>query len=162
MKPVILCVEDESEVRDAVIRDLSEFEPFFRIEETEDVPEAREVVDALLAAGEPLALILCDHVLPGENGVEFLISLNQREDTQGIRKVLLTGQAGHEDTIRAINQAKLDHYLSKPWGKDELVQTVREQLTEYVLSREESLMPYVQILDGPRLMEAMSTRQPGW
>ena len=162
MKPVILCIEDEPEVREAVVRDLSEFEAFFQIEEAEDIPEAREIVEASLQAGTPVALVFCDHVLPGENGVEFLVQLNQRKETQSIRKVLLTGQAGHEDTIRAVNEAGLDHYLGKPWTRESLVETARTQLTEFVLGRDDSLMPYVQILDGPRLLEAMSKRLPGW
>ena len=68
MKPVILCIEDEPEVREAVLRDLAEFEEVFQIEEAEDVPEAREIVEDSLKAGIPVALVFCDHVLPGENG----------------------------------------------------------------------------------------------
>ena len=39
-KVVILCVEDESEVKDAVVRDLEVFASVFRIEAAEDVAEA--------------------------------------------------------------------------------------------------------------------------
>ena len=70
--------------------------------------------------------------------------------------MLLTGQAGHEDTIRAINQADLDHYISKPWTEEGLHSVVRDQLTEYVLHNVENVLPYVAILDGPRLLERVA------
>ena len=70
--------------------------------------------------------------------------------------MLLTGQAGHEDTIRAINQADLDHYISKPWTPAELHAVVREQLTEYVLQNVEDVLPYVAMLDGARLLERVA------
>jgi two-component system chemotaxis response regulator CheY len=31
------------------------------------------------------------------------------------RKILLTGQANHADTIRAVNEAHIDNYFEKPW-----------------------------------------------
>lgn len=162
MKPMILCVEDEAEVREAVRRDLREFESHFRIEEAGDIPEAREVVQDALDRGEPLALVLCDHMLPGESGVDFLVELNRREETRSASKVLITGQAGQPDTIRAVNEAGLDHYFAKPWTREDLVPVVRTLLTDFVLSRDEDLRPYVATLDGPRILEAMSRRQPGW
>ena len=71
--------------------------------------------------------------------------------------MLVTGQAGHEDTIRAINDGGLHHYISKPWKSENLVEIVRAQLTEFVLqSSEIDPMPYVAILDGPRLLEKIS------
>ena len=44
----------------------------------------------------------------------------------------MTGQAGLEDTVRAVNEANLDHYIAKPWDAEALQAIVREQLTEYV------------------------------
>ena len=60
------------------------------------------------------------------------------------------------DTIRAINQADLDHYISKPWTPEELHAVVREQLTEYVLRNVEDVLPYVAMLDGARLLERVA------
>ncbi len=88
-------------------------------------------------------------------GTDFLIELHDRPETAPARKILLTGQAGHEDTIRAINEADLDHYISKPWTEEELHSVVREQLTEYVLKNVENVLPYVAILDGARLLERL-------
>ncbi len=159
MSPLlILCVEDEPEVRDALARDLEPYQPLFRVEMTEDVPDAKDVLAESRHRGERLALILCDHLLPGENGVEFLIELNHDSDTEHARKVLVTGQAGLEDTIRAVNEADLDHYIAKPWTPEELHAAVREQLTEYVIEQEENLLPYVSLLDGQRIMDVLRDR----
>ncbi|MDJ0923107.1 MAG: response regulator [Acidimicrobiia bacterium] len=153
---VILCIEDEDEVRDAVVRDLEVFEPTFLVEMAEDADDARAVVNELEAAGEEIALVIADHRLPGMQGTDFLIELHGDPETARARKVLLTGQAGHEDTIRAINRANLDHYISKPWTEQELHSVVREQLTEYVLRNVEDVLPYVAMLDGPRLLERVA------
>lgn len=155
---VILCVEDEAEVRDALVRDIQPFTQIFRIEEAENAADAREAVSQSLDAGRQLALVLCDHMLPGESGVDFMVALNADTRTNPARKVLVTGQAGLADTIKAVNEAGLDYYIAKPWSRENLQGIVREQLTEYVIEHVEDLLPFVSILDGPRLLEAMKDR----
>ena len=153
---VILCIEDEDEVRDAVVRDLEVFEPTFLVEMAEDADDGRQVVEEVVAARDEIALVIADHRLPGMQGTDFLIELHADPKTAKSRKVLLTGQAGHEDTIRAINEAGLDHYISKPWTEEELHSVVREQLTEYVLRNVEDVLPYVATLDATRLLERVA------
>lgn len=153
---VILCIEDEDEVRDAVVRDLEVFEPAFTVEMAEDADDARQVVQEVAAAGDRIALVIADHRLPGMQGTDFLIELHEHKETHAARKVLLTGQAGHEDTIRAINEAGLDHYISKPWKEAELHSVVRDQLTEFVLEEVDDLLPFIATLDGPRLLERLA------
>jgi two-component system chemotaxis response regulator CheY len=154
----ILIVEDEPEVRDALIRDVAPFEGLFRIEAAEDVDDAHAALHALQAAGQDVALVLCDHLLPGVHGVDFLIELNEDPRMRAARKVLVTGQAGLEDTIRAVNDADLDHYIAKPWDDEALQAIVREQLTEYVSRWVDDLLPYVPVLDGSRLMAVVAAR----
>lgn len=156
----ILVLEDEPEVRAAIVRDLEPFAGRFGIEATEDAAEARELIAELNDAGHAVGLILCDHLLPGMRGTDFLVELDADPLTRPMRKVLLTGQAGHEDTIRAINEGGLDHYVAKPWTVDGLRDVVRSQLTDYVLVNSDDLLPYVQVLDGSRLLAAVSER--GW
>ena len=155
---VILVVEDEPGVRDAVIRDLGDFEPLFRIEPAEDAADAQAAIEECATANQEIALIIADHLLPGTHGTDFLVEVHGTEAGKNIRKILLTGQAGHEDTIRAINQAGLNHYVAKPWTRDELVTVVKEQLTDYVLDTAPDLLPYVATLDGTRLLEAIADR----
>ena len=154
----ILVVEDEPEVREAIMRDLREFADDFLIEAAEDVDDAKDVLGQLAESGAAVGLILCDHLLPGERGVDFLIELNEDAATAPIRKVLVTGQAGLEDTVRAVNQANLDHYIAKPWTPEDLQATVRDQLTDFVIDEWDDLLAYVSILDGARLMAVIAER----
>ena len=100
------------------MRDIAPFAGICRIEEAEDAADARAAVAQCLSAGEQLALVLCDHMLPGESGVDFLVALDAEERTRPARKVLVTGQAGLDDTVKAVNQADLDYYIAKPWTKE--------------------------------------------
>lgn len=158
-KLTMLCVEDEPEVRDAIARDLDVFTPHLRVECAEDVADARQVMQECERDGDPVGLALCDHVLPGESGVAFLVELHGHPETAPIRKVLITGQAGLDDTVKAVNEAGLHHYVAKPWAPDELQRVVRHQLTEFALSELDDLLPYVEVLEGERLLEAVSHRR---
>ena len=155
MKLAIVVVEDEPEVRDAVLGDLAPFADTVRIEPAEDVDDALEVVDEIDGDGDVVALILADHRLPGRSGVDMLVEMAGDERTADARKVLVTGQADQSDTIRAVNQAGLDYYIGKPWDPEELRAAVRDQLTEYVLEVGVDPLPYVSVLDGVRVMEAI-------
>jgi two-component system chemotaxis response regulator CheY len=155
---VILCIEDEPEVRASLVRDVEPFRKICRIDEAEDASDARNAVSQCLKANEQLALVLCDHLLPGELGVDFMVALNRDPKTRPARKVLVTGQAGLSDTIKAVNEAGLDYYVAKPWSREDLQDVVREQLTRYVIEHVDDLLPYVSTLDGARLLEAMKDR----
>lgn len=158
MRLAVVILEDEPEVRDAVARDLDPFADAVRIEPAEDVPDAREVTEEIAADGDVLAVVLADHRLPGESGVDFLVELARSPEHARVRTVLVTGQAGHEDTIRALNEAGLDHYIAKPWTADELQGTVRHQLTEFVLATGLDPLPHLRALDGARVMDLVRRR----
>ncbi len=154
----ILCIEDEQEVLDAVVRDLEKLEEQFPVETSTSAEEAREVIEKLLDDGKKIGLILCDHILPGDNGVELLIELHKNERTHESRKVLLTGQAGLDDTVRALNEARLHHYISKPWNREELLDVSVNLLTDFVIENEENLLPYMATLDTEKIFEHIRTR----
>lgn len=149
----IFVVEDEPEVLDAIVRDLEEFEDSFFIEMADSAEEARELISALTDDGHEIGLILCDHVLPGQNGVELLVEMQNDPSTKRTRKVLITGQAGLDETVRAVNEADLSHYIAKPWEKDELVDTARNLLTDYVLEQAENPMEFMSVLDSERIAD---------
>ncbi len=153
---VILVVEDEPEVRAAIVRDLAALTPGIRIDEAESVDDAEAAMSEAVAVGDRVGLVVADHRLPGRTGVDLLVSINASAETRPIRTVLLTGQAGHQDTIRAINEAGLDHYVAKPWDPDELVAIVRSLLTDFVIELGLDPLVHVKVLDGPRLLEAFS------
>lgn len=155
MRLTVLILEDEPAVRQAIERDLATFADTLRLEAAEDVSDAWQVLDEVDADGDRLALVLADHRLPGTTGVDFLVQLLDDERTAAVRKVLVTGQADQQDTIRAINEAGLHRFIAKPWEPDELREVVRDQLTEHVLEAGIDPLPHLRALDAARAMGAV-------
>ena len=158
MRLTVLILEDEPGVRDALQRDLDPFADVVRVEAAEDVPDAWAVVEEVVSDGDLLALVLADHRLPGTSGVDFLVQLADDPRTAGAAKVLVTGQADQADTIRAVNEADLDHYVAKPWDPEELRAVVRDQLTTHVLGHRIDPLPHLRALDAERVMPTLRQR----
>jgi len=155
----ILVVEDEPEVAEAVADALAPLETGIPVEVASSAEEAREIVAS--KQDHTLVLTLCDHVLPGKQGVDFLIELAGNPDTANTKKVLLTGQAGLEATIDAVNRAGLDRYIGKPWKDSELVDCARTLITDFVIENRLDLLRYMSVLDATRLAEAMRRGNEG-
>ena len=117
-KPVILTVDDEPEVGNAIERDLrSEFGRTFQIIKTTSGHEALDIVQQLKKRGDQIALFLTDQRMPEMEGTEFLeAAIRIYPDA---RKVLLTAYADTNAAINAINKLSLDQYLMKPWDPPE-------------------------------------------
>ncbi|MFN3258592.1 MAG: response regulator [Ilumatobacter sp.] len=150
---VIVVVEDEPEVRAAIVRDLAPLAGAVRVDEADTADDARAAMDEAAAGGDRVGLVLADHRLPGESGVDLLVWIHDQPTLQATRSILITGQAGHDDTIRAINHAGLDWYFAKPWDPEELVAVITQQLTTFVIEAGLDPLRYVASLDGPRLLE---------
>ncbi|MBY8071827.1 response regulator [Vibrio fluvialis] len=131
----IICVDDQREVLSAVLQDLEPLATWLNIEDCESAYEVLDLMDDLDAQGEHIALIISDHVMPGKTGVDLLTEVAEDSRFKGTKKVLLTGQATHSDTINAINAAGIDRYFEKPWNTKALVECVRSLVTEYVFER---------------------------
>lgn len=155
---VVLVIEDEPEVRAALVRDLEQAFSTIRVDQASDADDALAAMSEADDAGDRIGLILADHRLPGRSGVDLLIDLHDHEATRRIRKVLVTGQADQQDTIRAVNDADLDHYIAKPWDPAELVQVAVDQLTDFVLDVGLDPLAHMRDLDGARLAEAYAAR----
>lgn len=131
-KLYIVCVDDQRDVLHNVVRDLRIFSDWTEIEECESAAEAQELLDELAAEGQPVALVVCDHIMPGTSGVDFLAELADAGSLPHLKKILLTGQATHKDAIDAINRARIDFYLEKPWQSAKLQEVCRRLLTEFL------------------------------
>ncbi|WP_019613794.1 response regulator [Psychromonas ossibalaenae] len=147
----IICVDDEREVLESVSRDLAYFADMFNIEECESAFECEELLEELDAQQEYVGVIISDHVMPEKSGVELLTEVALDHRFLGTKKLLLTGLATQADTIRAINNAKLDNFLEKVWDPQELQQTVKELLTEYIVEKGLEYEDYIEKLDPPTL-----------
>lgn len=151
---LILCVDDEREVLDAVIHDLALFRSHFELEAAESVDEARAVVEEWESDGNKLALILCDHIMPGTLGVDFLVELNRRATR--CRQQRRPGSKLEATVFEAVNRGGLHYYLAKPWKLETLQEAVREQLTDYLLAEDgENAFHYAPLLNQARLFAAI-------
>jgi response regulator RpfG family c-di-GMP phosphodiesterase len=158
MRLAVLVLEDEPEVRGALVRDLAPLADDVRLEPAGDVEDARAALAEIAADGDVLAVVLADHRLPGTTGVDFLVELHAHGATAEVRKVLVTGQADQTDTIRAINEAGLVHYVAKPWDPQELIALTREQLTDFVLETGLDPLPHLRALQAERVLPLLRDR----
>lgn len=155
-KYYILIIEDEDPVRDAILRDVEIFEDLFPVEAVQSAEEAEEMIQEIESEGDKVAVMLCDHLLPVKNGVQLLVESMEYPATKHAKKILVTGQAGHEDTIEAINNAGLDFYVSKPWQTEHFQKVIKDELTAYVIKEPGlNVIQFMGILDAQKIAEYM-------
>lgn len=113
-KPIILTIDDEPQVLNAVGRDLrAHYGSDYQIVKAQSGAAALEAVKEFKQRDSPLALFLVDQRMPHMNGIEFLAEASKFYPQA--RKVLLTAYADTEVAILCINSIGLDQYLMKPW-----------------------------------------------
>jgi len=131
----IVCVDDEQAVLDQISAQLTRrFGSTHRVECAESAEEALQLIDEIFAAGDEVELVICDQVMPGMKGDRFLERLYQTRPH--VMKILLTGQAGLDSAIYAINNAGLHSYIEKPWEVEDLNLAIDSLLTQHRLRRD--------------------------
>ncbi|HET9406502.1 MAG TPA: FAD-dependent oxidoreductase [Candidatus Sulfotelmatobacter sp.] len=113
-KPVLLSVDDDSDVLRAIERDLrTQYGAEYRVIGSDSPAQAIELLKQLKTRSDNVALLLADQRMPNMNGVEFL--------QEGMRifpdakRALLTAYADTNAAISAINQASIHYFFMKPW-----------------------------------------------
>ena len=111
-------VDDDAQVLAAVRRDLrARYRESYTVISAPSGEEALTTIRELKARGDSLAMVLSDQRMPGMHGTELLA---RSLDVYPLaRRVLLTAYSDIDAAIKAINEAHLDHYLSKPWDPPE-------------------------------------------
>jgi thioredoxin reductase (NADPH) len=117
-KPVIMTIDDEPHVLNAIARDLqAHYQNDYRIVKARSGDEAMEAVAEFKRRNDPIALFLADQRMPMMSGVEFLEeAIKLYPET---KRVLLTAYADTDAAIASINAIGLDYYLMKPWDPPE-------------------------------------------
>ena len=135
----IICVDDEEGILTALRQQLgARFGRECQIEVAQSAKDALELVDDLEREGEQLAVVIADQIMPGMKGVDFLEEIHRRSPET--TKVLLTGQAGLDAVIAAINRAGLNRYIPKPWDEPDLRLTVESLLKSFRLHRQNATL----------------------
>ena len=117
-KPVLMIVDNDPQVLAAVRRDLrSRYRENYTVMGASSGGDALEAMRELKSRGDSLAMIISDQRMPGMMGSEVLAK--SRAIYPLARRVLLTAYSDIDAAVKAINEAHLDHYLSKPWDPPE-------------------------------------------
>lgn len=113
-KPILLSVDDDSDVLRAIERDLrSHYGAEYRVIGSDSPEKALEILKQLKVRSDSVALLLADQRMPRMNGVEFL-----QEGTRifpDAKRALLTAYADTSAAISAINEANIHYFFLKPW-----------------------------------------------
>src|SRR5215813_12834066 len=113
-KPVLLSVDDDTDVLRAIERDLrSQYGAEYRVIGTDSPEKALDILKQLKVRNDSVALMLADQRMPRMNGVEFL-----QEGMQifpEAKRALLTAYADTSAAISAINEANINYFFMKPW-----------------------------------------------
>jgi thioredoxin reductase (NADPH) len=117
-KPVILAVDDDISVLEAVVQDLRrQYGERYRILRAGSGQAALDTCEQLLKRGDAVALIVSDQRMPGMTGVALLEQVQRLYPDA--KRALLTAYADTEAAIQAINSARIHYYLTKPWDPPE-------------------------------------------
>lgn len=132
-QPIIFAIDDDPQVLRMITRDLKAHyrEKNYRVLSTTSVKEAFESLLELKNRGEVVAMFVSDQRMPEMQGVEFLFkTLDYFPDA---KRVLLTAYTDTDAAIKAINEVKLDYYLSKPWDppEEKLYPVITDLLDEW-------------------------------
>jgi len=113
-KPILWTIDDDQNVLKAVERDLRrQYGKEYRVMRA-DVPQtALDALKQLILRKDSVALFLVDQRMPEMTGVEFLEEA--RKIYPDAKRVLLTAYTDSDAAVKAINAAKVDYYLHKPW-----------------------------------------------
>lgn len=120
-KADILCIEDEADMID-LIRWILERQGY--------------AVRGALGGKEGLRqmqekrpdLVLLDIMMPEMDGWEVYREMKASPDLQGIPVIVVTAKAQSIDKVLGLHIAKVDDYITKPFGPHELVQAVEKVL----------------------------------
>jgi len=113
-KPILLSVDDDSDVLRAIERDLrSQYGADYRVIGSDSPAKALDILKQLKVRNDSVALMLADQRMPHMNGIEFL-----QEGMQifpDAKRALLTAYADTSAAISAINEANINYFFMKPW-----------------------------------------------
>ncbi len=114
----VVCIEDEQEMIELVRLILSR--------------QNIEVVGALggaegleKIAEEDPDLVLLDLMMPEMDGWEVYQKMKSSEEMRGIPVIVVTAKAQSIDRVLGLHIARVDDYITKPFGPQELLDSVR-------------------------------------
>jgi len=113
-KPILLSVDDDSDVLRAIERDLrSHYGAEYRVIGSDSPESALDLLNQLKVRNDSVALLLADQRMPRMDGIGFL--KQAMRVFPDAKRALLTAYADTNAAIGAINQASIHYFFIKPW-----------------------------------------------
>ena len=136
-RPVVLVVDDEAVVTKSMVA-------FFELETDYEILSSQSPSEALGFIKErEIDLVISDFLMPEMNGLEFLAKVKRLYPD--VPRILLTGYADKENSIRAINEVGLYQYIEKPWDNEQLKLIAHNAISQKSL--QETLQERIRELD---------------
>jgi signal transduction histidine kinase len=117
----VLYVDDESANRVVMKHNLGQF---FTLRIADSAEAALEIL-----ASEPVAVLLADQRMPGVTGVDLAEQVLERYPD--VVRVIITAYSDLDATIDAINRARVNRFIKKPWTREELVAVMEESVLAF-------------------------------
>jgi DNA-binding NtrC family response regulator len=121
IEAAVLLVDDEQAVLDVFNAALA---PHFKVSTALNARDA----DFLLAKNA-FKVVVSDHLMPGGNGMNFLVRC--REEFPHMQRILVTGYMKPEMLLRSVNEAASFRCLLKPVAVSELLKIVQDAATAH-------------------------------
>jgi len=124
MRPLILCVDDQSDITKAVSLILRKDE--YEVDTFNDPKEGLEA-----AKHKEYALALVDIRMPGMTGIEFFTQL--KEFSPRTIKINMSSHADLEIVLEALSENNVYDFIKKPFKHDKFLATIKKGLDYYRL-----------------------------
>jgi len=122
-RSAIICVDDDEMILISLKQELmAHFNGKYRYESALSAEEALLLIDELVKEQIYIILVISDWLMPGMNGDEFLMKVNEKYPE--IRALIVTGYADILAVSKARHHINLSGIITKPWSSDELIQKV--------------------------------------
>ena len=120
-KKTVVCIEDEPEMIDLVklILGRKGFELIGAVGGREGLETVRK---------QKPDLVLLDLMMPDMVGWEVYQQMKADDELKGIPVIVVTAKAQSIDKVLGLHIAKVDDYVTKPFGPQELLQSVNKVL----------------------------------
>lgn len=147
-RPKVLLVDDEESILNS-LRRLLRSQPY-------DVLLATSGAQALeILTQQPVDLVMSDARMPNMDGATLLAHVH--ELYPATTRIMLTGYADPAAIIKAINEGRINRYISKPWNDDEMLVTLRQALEHQHSERERQRLEQLAQVQNDQLKLLNST-----
>ncbi len=143
-KYTVMFIDDEPNILRAIKRAL------FKMDINLVLADSGQKALALLEKA-PAHVIISDMKMPNMSGAELLEQVAEKyPDTF---RVVLTGYADIDSTIKAVNQGRIHRYMQKPWDNQELMNTIEEGLERIRLKDENARLQKLTATQNKKLKD---------